>query len=233
MNKPLYKNLFLAKEELRSIIIGKAGVYQLINLTNNKSYVGSSNDLLRRLNEHMSLNYLKKTILKGESIIHQALLKYGYANFGIRILEIINIDSITSKKKIRETILSKEQFYLDSIKPEYNINKTAGSNLGRIFSDEIRKKMSIAKINKPNNKLGVKLTNEQKALFREVSGMATPITMLSENNEVLASFKSIQIASELTGISRNRISRCARGIRNKIIEKGIIYKFIFTNKENK
>ncbi len=49
--------------------------------------------------------------------------------------------------------------------------------------------------------------------------------MLNENNEILAKFKSIQIASEVTGISRNRISRCARKIRKQIIEKGKVYKF--------
>jgi len=34
--------------------------------------------------------------------------------------------------------------------------------------------------------------------------------MLNKNNEILNCFQSIQIASEATGISRNRISRCAR-----------------------
>jgi len=34
--------------------------------------------------------------------------------------------------------------------------------------------------------------------------------MLNENNKVLNCFKSIQIASEATEISRNRISRCTR-----------------------
>lgn len=72
------------------------------------------------------------------------------------------------------------------------------------------------------------MSDESRKLFREKSGKALSITMLNENNEVLAIFNSIQIASENTGISRNRISRCARGIRSKIIEKGNIYKFKYT-----
>jgi len=56
--------------------------------------------------------------------------------------------------------------------------------------------------------------------------------MLNENNEILATFNSIQIAPEETGISRNRISRCARGIRKSIIEKGKIYKFEYTKCKN-
>ena len=55
--------------------------------------------------------------------------------------------------------------------------------------------------------------------------------MLNENNEILNRFNSIQIASEVTGISRNRISRCARGIRTKIIEKGKVYIFKYSNED--
>jgi hypothetical protein len=85
--------------------------------------------------------------------------------------------------------------------------------------------MSLAKIGKTSNKKGVILSDISRALFREKSGMAKGIIMLNENNEEIAKFKSIQIASELTGISRNRISRCARGIRTKIIDKGKIFIF--------
>ena len=61
--------------------------------------------------------------------------------------------------------------------------------------------MSLAKIGKPGNKKGAILSDDTKKLFREKSGMATAITMLNENNEEMATFKSIQIASEVTGIS--------------------------------
>ncbi len=38
----------------------------------------------------------------------------------------------------KEEILIREQYYLDEIKPEYNINLKAGSNLGRTYSEEVR-----------------------------------------------------------------------------------------------
>ena len=88
--------------------------------------------------------------------------------------------------------------------------------------------MSLAKIGKPGNKTGANLSADTRALFREKSKLAKSITMLNEKNEVLATFKSIQIASETTWISRNRISRCARGIRKHINEKGIVYIFKYT-----
>ena len=85
--------------------------------------------------------------------------------------------------------------------------------------------MSLAKKGKPGNKKGAILSEETKILLKEKSGRASGVIMLNENNEILAKFKSIQIAAEVTGISRNRISRCARKFRKQIIEKGKIYKF--------
>lgn len=63
--------------------------------------------------------------------------------------------------------------------------------------------------------------------MREKSRMNKNIVMLNENDKVLVYFKSIQLASEALWIFRNRISRCARGIRKEIREKGKIYKFKF------
>lgn len=214
------------KEDLNiSVFDGAAGIYQLVNLVNDKSYIGSSVNLKRRIKEYLNPLYIRRNLEKGNSIIMHAILKYGYANFGIRILETITFEAEDSKSDRRSIILAREQYFLDLIKPEYNINKLAGSNQGRIYSEEVRKKMSLAKKGKPGNKKGAILSEEVKALMKENSGRTSGIIMLNENNEVLAKFKSIQIASEVTGISRNRISRCARKIRKQIIEKGKIYKF--------
>jgi len=141
-------------------------------------------------------------------------LKYGYINFEFKILEIIEFEPSQSKLERRNLLLEREQYYMDEIKPEYNINLKAVSNLG--IKEEVRKKMSLAKLGKPGNKKGAVLPLKSRVLFRENSGLNKGVVMLNENNEVLNYFKSIQIASEATGISRNRISRCARGIRKEI-----------------
>jgi NUMOD3 motif-containing protein len=132
----------------------------------------------------------------------------------------------------KKQILIKEQYYLDLLKPEYNLNKIAGSNLGRKYSLIVRKKMSLAKLGKPSNKKGAILSEETKLKFRERSGKAKAIVMLNNKNEIIAKFLSIQIASEITGISRNSISRCARGIKKFIIKNGLSYRFEYqeTNK---
>lgn len=231
-------------------------------MINGKKYVGSSAFLKRRYTEYSNSEYIARNLKKGNSKILNALIKYGYLNFEFKILETIKFSSRASsigegakatavgpladsktKSERRTLLLEREQYFLDEIKPEYNINLKAGSNLGRTFSEEVRKKMSVAKLGKPapgpilapgwgRNKKGAVLSSESRALFREKSGMVKSVVMLNENNEVLGIFKSIQLASEVTGISRIRISRCARGIRKELRENGKVFKFKFLDEEN-
>jgi group I intron endonuclease len=220
-------------------LINKPGVYLMTNLINGKKYVGSSAIMLRRLKEYLNPLYLERNLEKGNSKLLRALLKYGYSNFEFKILEMFEPPFLpllptlhgcevrAPRAELRMLLLAREQYFLDKIKPEYNINFKAGSNLGRSYSEEVRKKMSLAKLGKVGNKKGAIFSAETRALFREKSGMNKIVVMLNENDKVLGYFKSIQLASEALGISRNRISRCARGIRKEIREKGKIYKFKF------
>ena len=213
---------------LTNTYLNKSGIYQIINLINGKTYVGSSVNLKRRVNEYLNPLYISRNLKKGNSKIFKALLKYGYINFEFKILEFIEFETSQSKSERRNLLLNKEQYFINEIKPEYNINQEAGNNLGRIYGEEVKRKMSLAKIGKPGNKKGAILSLESRALFREKSGKIKGISMLNENNELLSQFKSIQLASEGTGISRIRISRCARGIRKQLIENGKVFKFIFS-----
>ena len=54
----------------------KSGVYRWTNKITGASYIGSSTDLTRRLRDYLSKNYLEKEVLKNQSIIYRALLKY-------------------------------------------------------------------------------------------------------------------------------------------------------------
>jgi group I intron endonuclease len=53
-------------------------------------------------------------------VINKAILKYGYSNFKLEILEYCD----------KSVCIEKEQYYIDLLKPEYNTLKTAGSTLG-------------------------------------------------------------------------------------------------------
>ena len=53
-------------------------------------------------------------------VINKALLKYGFSNFKLEILEYCDLDNV----------IEREQYYINLLKPEYNILDTAGSSLG-------------------------------------------------------------------------------------------------------
>lgn len=104
--------------------------------------------------------------------INKALLKYGYSNFQLEILEYGGAPEDTIKR---------EQHYLDLLKPEYNILKIAGSSFGykhtettlaklrgRTHSEETRAKLSKSRI-------GTQLSEETRAklalLLKGVGGL--------------------------------------------------------------
>jgi group I intron endonuclease len=91
-------------------------------------------NLTRRFKEYFSSNFLSKEILKNNSIVYKALLKYGYSNFTLEIIEYCD----------KMSVIKKEQYYLDLLKPSYNICMIAGSSLGRITSDDTRAKLRYA-----------------------------------------------------------------------------------------
>ena len=107
---------------------GQSGVYLWKNLVNGNSYVGSSVNLERRLINYFNLSYLKKELKKGQSRINKALLKYGYANFSLEILEYCDADKAVAR----------EQYYLGLLQPLYNILPTAGSNFGYKHSEKTK-----------------------------------------------------------------------------------------------
>lgn len=110
------RNKFIIYEEN----VNKSGVYRWINKINGKSYVGSSVSLGNRFNDYYSLSSLTRKV-KGSIIIYRALLKYGYKNFNLDILEYCKIS----------VLIEREQYYLDHLKPEYNILKVVNNQKQR------------------------------------------------------------------------------------------------------
>ena len=130
-NKTIQNNL---NADLLNLSLNKSGVYLITNLINGKKYVGSTALFKRRYKEYSNPEYIARNLKKGKSKILKALIKYGYLNFEFKLLETIEFSDSQPKSERRRLLLEREQYYLDQIKPEYNINLKAGSNLGRTFS---------------------------------------------------------------------------------------------------
>jgi group I intron endonuclease len=94
--------------------------------------------------------------------LQRAFDKYTQDNFIISLIEACD----------KKDLIKREQYYIDLLKPKYNICPTAGSNLNRIFTEEHKQNLSKSltgkirtqeqKENQRNLKLGKTHTTETK-----------------------------------------------------------------------
>lgn len=108
-----------------------SAIYQIINLTNGRTYIGSSIDVLRRYKEH---NRVLKKNKSHNSHLQRSFNKNGEQNFEFEILEQLRDrfedESIEHYQKY---IIKKEQFYIDTFDTYnngYNSRPKADSPLG-------------------------------------------------------------------------------------------------------
>lgn len=173
--KKTYLNPISQRLDIFKDTKGKSGVYCWINLLNGKYYIGSGVELNNRLNDYFQDWYYKD---RANLVIVRAILKYGLGNFALVILDFTE----------NEDTLSREQYWLDELKPEYNILKTAGRRpskgfkhstesielirqkaLGRKHSEEVRKAMSDNRKGENGSFFGKTHSEETKANLRYIA----------------------------------------------------------------
>lgn len=109
----------------------KGGIYQIEIQVNGKRYIGSTVNFRKRWQEHLSAFCHRK---HRNPHLQAAFEKYGGEVFVFTILE-----------GVRDTsqLISREQYYLDTLNPEYNIALVAGMPmLGRHHTAEAKRKIS-------------------------------------------------------------------------------------------
>jgi len=79
--------------------------------------------------------------------ISNSILKYGHNNFSLIILEILGLSK--NIKLNYQTLIDKEQYYIDLYKPKLNINVKADSMLG--FKHSKKTKLFLAELRKGSN----------------------------------------------------------------------------------
>lgn len=114
--KKPYKKRYISKKKNRlKIIFGF--IYR--NLA-------SAVNLSKRFRIYYSLISIENLLLRYNSYICRALLKYGYSKFTLEILEYCD----------PKDLIDREQYYIDLFKPKYNILKLASSFLGSKHMEE-------------------------------------------------------------------------------------------------
>jgi len=174
----------LIKKDLR----GQSGIYAFKHNSSNKMYIGSSNNLAKRFQEH----------LQGRSSnihLQRGFNKYGLENFTFIVLEFCP-NTMNLPLEVHNKVLVKlEQKYLDLIDEKYNINPTAGkSRLGSTHTEETRE--IFRKINGLKF-LGKKHSPEYiKKLRERVLGKNNPMfgkPVTEENKKLISKIQSLPI----------------------------------------
>lgn len=119
------------QREIKNLCQGKSGVYLITNLKTQNRYIDSAitkkptlNRLYSRFRNHFFNTH--KSFL-----ITLAVKKHGIHNFSWEILEFTD----------RETTRARETYYIQLLKPEYNVLQLAESSLG--FRHSTREKMKL------------------------------------------------------------------------------------------
>ena len=219
-----YNNTDVEKTRILKENRSKSGVYCWVNKVNGYRYIGSSNNLYRRLLQYFNTEYLLK---HDNMVICRALLKHGYSNFDLYILEYCD----------SKDLLKREQYYIDLMNPEYNILKKARSSLGFKHREETIAKMSISKAGEKNpmfGKLGVKhpmfgKTGEKNPMFGKPrpEGSGSPsqqIEVIDIKNNITTTYDSISAAALALNIKQPRISMYFSRNQNKPYKSQYIFK---------
>ena len=111
-----------------------SGIYQIQSkIKPERIYIGSATNINQRWTRHL--------IMLRNNKHHSPKIQQHFNKYGINDLQF----SILLGCK-KEDLIKNEQFFIDSYNPWFNICKIAGSNLGRKFSKEVRKKISESHI---------------------------------------------------------------------------------------
>ena len=195
-----------------------SAVYQILNQSNGKCYVGSSVDVKRRWRRHLV------DLRRGRHCnphLQGAFCKHGEDVFLFSVLEQVT----------PEGLVGREQHYLDVLKPEYNIAPMAGSQLGFRHTSEARQKMSEAHKGKRlsaetrrrvsnglrgegNPMYGKHLSAEHRAkLSMALSGKRSPMYGKHLSSETRAKLSTAKMGHQTSEETRRKISQTLTGRR--------------------
>jgi|SRR5690349_2929303 group I intron endonuclease len=155
-------------------------------------------------------------------VICKAILKYGYSSFKLEILEYCDPSEV----------IAREQYYIDTFNPKYNVLKVAGSTLGYKHTEETKAKFKNRKFAADHlEKLKAHLTElnrterqrlaarERMLKINEAKGLKVEVTDLRTNETLI--YNSLRKAAE----ALNTDYKSLRYNENKQKERGTIVPF--------
>lgn len=215
-----------------------SGVYKWTHKKSGKFYIGSSVDLGRRFSCYYSYIYLSKH--SKNSFIYKSLLKYGYSAFSLEILEYCN----------KDILIKREQFYIDTLKPEYNLLNKAGSRLGFKTSEltklkiskslvgfkaskNTKEKLKLAKLGVPRDDLTKKKLREHLLKLNTIKRNNIKVTILDLDTKLTFEYESIREAAKSIGSYANNLIKYEKLQLNKNYTKPFKNRYVIVIHRNK
>lgn len=236
----IYENLH--STNIRNKILqetkGLSGIYLILNKITLDFYIGSAST--GKFNARFTSHLI---YLRGSKIVKHAINKYKLSNFAFLILELF--PEVVNKENNKQ-LLDREDFYLKTMLPNYNILTEAGSSFGYKHTEldrikmksnySLERRLQIGNLNR--NKT---LRNEtiekirEKALSRDRTKIhlseqsilnmkknSKPIILYNLDRTVFGQYKSITEAAYSIKCSIKTIYRALKTDKNLLIKRFIV-----------
>jgi hypothetical protein len=142
-------------------------------------------------------------------VIYRSILKYGYANFSLEILEYCD----------KCETIPREQYYLDLLNPMYNILKIAGRMYGYKHSLEAKAKMKSRVLTEEHKaKLRVHLKN-----LHSIQGFKVSVKDSLRNETIV--YPSIAEAAQAIGCDKTTIGKALKYQEEKRVQRLVKKKY--------
>lgn len=205
-------------------------------------YIGSTAQLVSRIKSHRSCIINNKM---ESPIFYRSVLKHGWNKFKFGVLEYIDLSGVKSYEGKRNTILRREQYYMDLLKPQNNICKKAGSSLGvkrnSMFSINLsrsrrgkKNKPSITAYYKVIDKSSVIINNipnsikDETKLRKSLRSRGISVKIYDKSNNLINEFPTIRSVAKYLGVTSTTISNIFKTGKSY---DNFVYKFYIKNKK--
>jgi group I intron endonuclease len=186
-----------------------SGIYEIVNLANGHRYIGSAVDLKGRWRTHRAnLNGNKHH----NKHLQSAWNKYGPDRFEFRVIEHCFIF----------VLIFREQHYIDTLKPQYNTARKAGSPLGIKHTAEELARMSASQkglTRSPETRARIKASKQNMSAETRAK-MSASAKRRKASAEARANMAAAQTGRKHPPEVRSKISASVKKWRNRQPENG-------------
>lgn len=186
------------------------GIYRIVNKIDGKCYIGQSTNIKKRWNEHRRyFNYPQYA----NSLLYDAIRKYGLQNFSFEVLEECDITSLDEKEKHWiEAFNSHEDGYnmdtggrtvSDSDREIIRCMWKKGFSVGEIANHVVCSGVSVSRFVRFSDWYDKKDSAKRSKAWRK-----KPVFQYGIDGTFLRGFPSIDDAGRKTGVRPDTISAC-------------------------